>query len=103
MHSGRFKKLRAFAQRTLRWKEASPVVRKIVIAILGGSVLLVGVAMIFLPGPAFVVVPLGLAILATEFAWARNYLLKARDLFNRARAHRRQKQRQRRHAAAPAR
>ncbi len=39
-------------------------------AIVGGTVLLVGIAMIVLPGPAFIVIPLGLAILATEFVWA---------------------------------
>jgi hypothetical protein len=31
------------------------------------------------PGPAFVVIPVGLAILATEFAWARQWLRVIRD------------------------
>jgi tellurite resistance protein TerC len=35
----------------------------------------IGLAMVVLPGPAIVVIPAGLAILATEFAWAR-YLLR---------------------------
>jgi tellurite resistance protein TerC len=47
--------------------------KKIVIAIMGGTVLLIGVIMIVAPGPAIIVIPLGLAILATEFAWARHY------------------------------
>ncbi len=34
----------------------------------------VGFAMIVLPGPAFVVIPAGLAILGLEFAWARHTL-----------------------------
>lgn len=51
-------------------------VKKIVILILGTSVLLVGVAMIVLPGPAILVIPAGLAILATQFAWARLLLRK---------------------------
>jgi hypothetical protein len=38
------------------------------------TVLLIGVALIVLPGPAFVVIPIGLAILATEYAWARRWL-----------------------------
>jgi hypothetical protein len=38
------------------------------------TVLLLGVAMIVLPGPAIVVIPIGLAILATEYAWARRWL-----------------------------
>ena len=43
--------------------------------------------MIVLPGPAVVVVPLGLAILATEFIWARRWLRKGRKLFKKARDH----------------
>jgi len=38
------------------------------------TVLLIGVALLVLPGPAFVVIPVGLAILATEYAWARRWL-----------------------------
>jgi len=52
--------------------------KRIAIGIVGGSVLLVGVLMIVLPGPAFVVIPLGLGILGLEFAWARIWLKKAR-------------------------
>jgi uncharacterized protein (TIGR02611 family) len=48
--------------------------RRVGVLILGGSVLLVGIALIVLPGPAFVVIPIGLAILATEFLWARRCL-----------------------------
>lgn len=48
--------------------------------ILGGTVLLLGVAMIVLPGPAFIVIPAGLAILAIEFAWARRWLRSARAI-----------------------
>jgi tellurite resistance protein TerC len=46
-------------------------VRRLVLGVVGGTVLAIGVAMIVLPGPAFVVIPLGLGILAAEFAWAR--------------------------------
>jgi uncharacterized protein (TIGR02611 family) len=53
-------------------------VRRIVVAIVGFTVLLFGIALIVLPGPAFIVIPLGLAILATEFVWARSLLQKAR-------------------------
>ena len=41
--------------------------RKVVVAVIGSTVLLVGVIMIVAPGPAFIVIPAGLAILATEF------------------------------------
>ena len=53
--------------------------RRIVVAIVGGTVLAIGVALIVLPGPAFVVIPLGLAILSAEFAWARFWLRKVKQ------------------------
>jgi uncharacterized protein (TIGR02611 family) len=43
----------------------------------GLAVLAVGVAMLALPGPAFVVIPIGLAILSLEFVWAERLLEKA--------------------------
>ena len=54
------------------------IAKRIAIGIVGGSVLVVGVLMIVLPGPAFVVIPVGLGILSLEFAWARIWLKKAR-------------------------
>ncbi len=48
--------------------------RRVVVFVLGISVLLVGIVMIVGPGPAVVVIPLGLGILATEFLWARRIL-----------------------------
>jgi uncharacterized protein (TIGR02611 family) len=53
--------------------------RRLGILIVGMSVLLVGIAMIVLPGPAIIVIPVGLAILATEFAWARRWLHLVRE------------------------
>lgn len=52
--------------------------KRAVVAVIGFTVLLIGLAMVVLPGPAVVVIPLGLAILATEFVWARRLLEKAR-------------------------
>lgn len=46
----------------------------------GGTVLIAGIVMLVLPGPAFIFIPLGLAILATEFRWARNCLSRIRQL-----------------------
>lgn len=56
-------------------------IKRFMIAIAGGTVLLIGLALIVLPGPAFIVIPAGLAILAVEFAWARRWLDKARAFF----------------------
>jgi tellurite resistance protein TerC len=53
--------------------------RRIVVAVIGLSVVIVGVAMIVLPGPAFIVIPTGLAILSIEFAFARRWLKSIRD------------------------
>ena len=53
--------------------------RKLVVAITGGTLLLLGLAMIALPGPAIVVIPAALAILATEFLWARHALQKCKS------------------------
>ena len=53
--------------------------KRIVVLIVGGTVLLIGVALIVLPGPAFLVIPAGLAILAIEFAWAKRWLQRVRE------------------------
>lgn len=52
----------------------SSTVRKIFVAIIGVTVLLFGFILIFTPGPAIIVIPLGLVILSTEFAWARFWI-----------------------------
>jgi tellurite resistance protein TerC len=52
--------------------------KRIIVAVVGGTVLAAGLALVVLPGPAFIVIPAGLAILAMEFAWARRWLRKAR-------------------------
>jgi tellurite resistance protein TerC len=54
------------------------IARRITVAVVGTTVLAVGVALIVLPGPAIVVIPIGLAILSLEFAWARMWLKKLR-------------------------
>jgi uncharacterized protein (TIGR02611 family) len=96
VHSGRnFERLNQKLQRSLRFRlrkilhleDAPPFVRRVIVAVIGGTILLIGIAMIVLPGPAIVVVPLGLAVLATEFIWARRWLRKARKMFKKARDH----------------
>lgn len=42
--------------------------------------------MIVLPGPAFILVPLGFAILASEFAWARRVWRRGRIMVSRVRS-----------------
>jgi uncharacterized protein (TIGR02611 family) len=62
-----------------RWKlDNIKVVRRVIVSVVGATVVLIGIALLVLPGPAFVVIPVGLAILATEYAWARRWLRKVR-------------------------
>ena len=59
------------------------IVRRIIVSVVGATVLLIGIALLVLPGPAFIVIPIGLAILATEYAWARHWLRKVGQVANR--------------------
>lgn len=58
--------------------------RKVVVAIVGGVLVVVGIILIPLPGPGSLVIIAGLALLATEFASARRALDKAKDSARRA-------------------
>lgn len=59
----------------LTWNHA----RQLVILVIGVTLLIVGVALLVLPGPAMVVIPLGLAVLGTEFLWARRLLHRVKE------------------------
>ncbi len=48
--------------------------RRISILVIGGTVVLLGIILIFIPGPALLVIPAGLLILSTEFLWAKRLL-----------------------------
>jgi len=53
--------------------------RRIVVGVVGATVVLIGVVMLVTPGPALVVIPVGLAILSIEFTWARAWLRRMRE------------------------
>jgi tellurite resistance protein TerC len=59
--------------------------RKIIIAIIGTTVLIFGIVLIVLPGPAVIVIPIGLAILATEFIWAQRLIERGRAIIKKLR------------------
>jgi uncharacterized protein (TIGR02611 family) len=59
--------------------------KRLIVTVIGFTILAAGVAMIVLPGPAVVVVPIGLAILATEFIWARKLLAMVKERIERLR------------------
>lgn len=60
-------------------------IKRIIIGIVGSTILLIGIFLLVLPGPAFLVIPLGLGILATEFVWARKLLKSVKEKFLRQR------------------
>ena len=53
--------------------------RRIVIAIVGGTMVLLGIVMIVTPGPGLLGIAIGLAILGAEFTWARMWLKRLRE------------------------
>jgi uncharacterized protein (TIGR02611 family) len=53
--------------------------KRLIVTIIGMTILCIGIAMIVLPGPAIVVIPIALGILATEFAWAQRVLNIVRE------------------------
>jgi len=59
--------------------------RRLVVTVIGFTILAAGVAMIVLPGPAVVVIPIGLALLATEYVWARRLLESVKERIERMR------------------
>ncbi len=70
------------ASNNTAWAKPNHLLRQAkrwILIVLGFSVLLVGLALIFIPGPAFLVIPLGLAILAGELLWARRLLSKIKE------------------------
>jgi uncharacterized protein (TIGR02611 family) len=59
-------------------RAAAALLRRATIAVVGSTVILLGLAMVVLPVPAILVIAGGLAILATEFLWARRLLVEVR-------------------------
>ena len=58
------------------------LLREYLVTILGAPLISARVAMLFLPGPAIVVIPAALAILAVEFLWARRWLAWLRERYD---------------------
>jgi uncharacterized protein (TIGR02611 family) len=55
--------------------------RRFVVIIFGFTILFAGIALIVLPGPAILIIPLGLGILATELLWAKKLLERIKKKF----------------------
>lgn len=59
--------------------------RRLVVIVTGFTILAAGIAMVVLPGPAILVIPVGLALLATEFIWAKKLLNRVKERIERMR------------------
>ena len=66
----------------LRDKPAAELGYRIAVAVIGLAVLAVGILAIPYPGPGWAIVFVGLAILGTEFAWARRTLAYTRERYD---------------------
>ncbi len=60
-------------------KDSYKLAKRIAITVAGVSILAIGIVMIIAPGPALILIPVGLAILGLEFAWARVWLKRLRE------------------------
>ena len=60
---------------TAAWRQA----RRLVVVVIGATILVLGLIMLITPGPGMLFVPAGLAILGTEFVWARRLLHRAKQ------------------------
>ena len=66
--------------------EEVPHIRRIIITVVGGTILVIGTALVALPVPGSgpVVILGGLAILGTEYAWARRWMRKGKLMAQKA-------------------
>lgn len=62
-----------------QWKRLPHPIRWIGVAIVGGTLIVVGVILLVLPGPGLLLIALGVAVLATEFAWAEATLRRMKS------------------------
>jgi putative transmembrane protein PGPGW len=69
----------------LGWDLLPKQVRRVLVGMIGGTIVLIGIALIVLPGPALIVIPLGLLVLGSEFAWARRLLRRAKGMIGKVR------------------
>ena len=55
--------------------------KKILVSVAGGTILLGGLIMLITPGPGWLLIILGLGLLATEYVWAHHLLSRAKDYY----------------------
>ncbi len=58
--------------------------KRLIVLVVGSTLLLIGLTLLVLPGPGIPIVFLGLVVLASEFVWARLWLRRLRATTRRA-------------------
>lgn len=53
------------------------MIKKTLVVILGFGLIAIGLIFILLPGPAIICIPLGLALLSSQYSWARRWLKRS--------------------------
>ena len=84
---GRRRRIKQGAQRKreqIRGRRSLDLTYRAVVFVVGGLIVLAGLAMLVLPGPGWLVIILGVAVLATEFAWAERLLDRVKGWAERA-------------------
>ena len=60
--------------------QVHPTIRRALVGVIGVTIVLLGLLLVFLPGPGALVILIGLAVLGSEFVWARRVIRRAREL-----------------------
>ena len=61
-----------------------PHIKRIIVTVVGGTIIVFGFSLIWTPAPTGLLIPVGLALLGTEYAWARRWMRKARIMAGKA-------------------
>lgn len=62
----------------------SPILKRVLVGVVGGLITILGVVALIAPGPGWLIIFAGLGILGTEFAWAARALKTAKGVASRA-------------------
>lgn len=75
---------RAREEDTSAVARAEAIARRVVVTVIGGTLLVIGAILLVVPGPGVLAISLGLGVLALEFAWARRWLRRIERRLSRA-------------------
>ncbi len=62
----------------------SPILKRVLVGVVGGLITVLGVVALIAPGPGWLIIFAGLGILGSEFAWAARALKTAKGVASRA-------------------